>query len=257
MRITAALETGYVELFADPEVVGAWTLVVNGIAQSHVDLNDPAIIAFDYLRRMADIIDALAPKGALDVLHLGGGAMTLPRCMAVLRPGSRHQVVEFDADLIDLVLEHMPLNGDEQIDIVIGDALDELSVMPDAGQDVVVADIFRGGMIPRHVSTVEFAQEAKRVLRPGGLYIANIMDSPPLNFARRQAGILRDVFDQVAVVGDAAIVRGRRHGNLLLVGVGKGMPLSKLVRLLAADPHPVRVEHGARLAEFCQPQVAA
>jgi spermidine synthase len=240
------------ELFPDPDVVGAWTLFINGVAQSHVDLNDPQLIAFDYVRRIADIIDTLAPSGPLEVLHLGAGAMTLPRCLARMRPGSLQTVVEIDAELLRLVLEYLPLpaEDDELIETVVSDAAVELAARPDREFDVIVADVFEGGKVPAHVGTDDFARSAERALKPGGCYVANIMDGPPLEFARAQAAVLKGAFANVALVADAAVLRGRRHGNLLLVAGGREIAFSRLARRMAGDPFAVRVEHSERLDRF-------
>ncbi|HZM80297.1 MAG TPA: fused MFS/spermidine synthase [Candidatus Limnocylindrales bacterium] len=240
------------ELFPDPDVVGAWTLFINGVAQSHVDLNDPQLIAFDYVRRMADIVDTLAPAGPLVALHLGAGAMTLPRCLARMRPGSLQTVVEVDAELLRLVLEYLPLAAEDQelIDTVVGDAAVEMAAAPAREFDVIVADVFEGGKVPAQVGTEDFARSAARALKPGGCYVANIMDGAPLEFARAQAAVLKDAFAEVAVVADAGVLRGRRHGNLLLVAGGPEIGFARLTRRMAADPFAVRVEHGERLDRF-------
>lgn len=243
------VDTGTAELIPDPDLPDAWLLRLNGTAQSHVNLNDPTLIAFDYIRRFADVIDAVAPPGALDVLHLGGGAMTLPRCLSVLRPGSGQCVVELDRALADLVTTRLPLD-DEDIELIVADARAALEAADPASADVIVADIFTGNKVPPHVSTVEFAQAAHRVLRPGGWYLANIMDVAPLSVARRQAATLREVFAQVAVVADAALLRGRGTGNLLMVAGDDPEGIRKLTRRIAADPTRARVEHGPRLADF-------
>jgi spermidine synthase len=252
VRIRAAIATGVAELFPDPDVVGAWTLFINGVAQSHVDLNDPELIAFDYVRRMADIIDALAPAGALAALHLGAGAMTLPRCLARLRPDSLQTVVEVDADLLRLVLEYLPLATEDQelIETVVGDAAIEMAGRRPHEFDVIVADVFEGAKVPVQVGTEDFARSAARALKPGGCYVANIMDGPPLEFARAQTAVLMEAFANVAVVADAAVLRGRRHGNLLLVAGDAQLGLARLTRRMAADPFAVRVEHGDRLDRF-------
>lgn len=244
------VDTGTAELVPDPDLPDAWLLRLNGTAQSHVNLADPTMIAFDYIRRMVDIIDALAPAGALEVLHLGGGALTLPRCLAVMRPGSHQRVVELDATLTELVLTWLPLTGDEAPEVVIGDARTMLEAAPPGAADVVITDIFRGNKVPAHVTTVEFAQAAARALRPGGCYVVNIMDSAPLMFARRQAATLAAVFDQVAVVADAALLRGRGTGNLLMVAGDAALSLKPLIKRIAADPTRVRVERGPALAGF-------
>jgi len=252
VRIRAAVATGVAELFPDPDVVGAWTLFINGVAQSHVDLNDPQLIAFDYVRRMADIVDTLAPAGPLVALHLGAGAMTLPRCLARMRPGSLQTVVEVDAELLRLVLEYLPLAAEDQelIDTVVGDAAVEMAAAPAREFDVIVADVFEGGKVPAQVGTEDFARSAARALKPGGCYVANIMDGAPLEFARAQAAVLKDAFAEVAVVADAGVLRGRRHGNLLLVAGGPEIGFARLTRRMAADPFAVRVEHGERLDRF-------
>lgn len=252
--IQVDIETGFAELYPDPDVPGAFTLVVNGVPQSHVDLEDPDLIAFDYVRRMADIIDTLSPGGGISVLHLGAGAMTLPRCLTIMRPGSVHRVVELDAALLRFVLEYLPLGGDELVETVTGDAATVLACAPAASEDVVVADVFQGGAIPSSVSTLDFAAAAARVVKPGGCYVANIMDSPPLAFARAQVSQLTEVFDQVAVVADAGVLRGRRQGNLLLVGADEQASFAKVARRLAADPFAVRIEYGDRLTRWLRPR---
>ncbi|MBV1852403.1 spermidine synthase [Catellatospora tritici] len=247
--LVVRVDTGTAELIPDPDLPDAWLLRLNGTAQSHVNLNDPTLIAFDYIRRLADVIDTVAPAGALDLLHLGGGALTLPRCLSVLRPGSHQRVVEIDRALAELVQTRLPV-PDELTELVIADARTALAEAEPASTDVVVADIFAGSRVPVHVTTVEFARAARRVLRPGGWYLANVMDSAPLLFARRQAATLREAFGQVAVVADAALLRGRGTGNLVLVAGEDPAGIRRLTRRIAADPTRARVEHGAKLAEF-------
>jgi spermidine synthase len=248
--VRAVVRTGVAELIRDPDVPGAWTLRLNGVAQSHVDVGDPQLVAFDYVRRMIDVIDTLAPPGPIDVLHLGAGAMTAPRCLSAMRPSSTHMVIELDEELLSLVLHWMPLPGDGLIETVVGDAAEVLRVQEPHSFDVIVADVFEGGIVPAQVTTATFLADAARALRPGGCYVANIMDGPELDFARAQAALLREVFPTAAVLADAAVLRGRRNGNLILVGAGPDASLPRLVRRLAADPFAVRLEHGERLARF-------
>ena len=59
---------------------GAWTLYVDGTPQSHVDLDDPEWLGFEYVRRIGHAIDLVGPAGEpITAVHLGGGAFTLPR----------------------------------------------------------------------------------------------------------------------------------------------------------------------------------
>src|ERR1700683_241581 len=93
-----------VELLADLDRPRAWMLLVDGTPQSHVDLDDPQYLEFEYMRRIGHLLDLAAPDGEpLRVLHLGAGGLTLARYVAATRPGSGQLAVEIDAELGDLI----------------------------------------------------------------------------------------------------------------------------------------------------------
>ena len=99
-----------VELLGDLDRPGAWMLLIDGTPQSHVDLDDPGHLEFEYMRRLGHVVDLAAPPGApLRVLHLGGGGLTLARYTAATRPGSSQLAVEADAAVADLVRQRLPL----------------------------------------------------------------------------------------------------------------------------------------------------
>jgi len=247
----AAVAGGTAELLADADRDGSWMLLVEGTPQSHVDLDDPAHLEFEYVRRMGHVLDLAADPGApIDAVHLGGGALTLPRYVAVTRPGSRQRVVEIDQPLTDLVREHLPLPRGARIRVRNDDARTGLAALRDAAADVVVTDVFAGARTPAHLTTVEFAAEAHRVLRPGAFYVANIADGPPLRFARAQVATLRSVFRHVCLLAEPGTLRGRRFGNLVAVASDDELPLAQLTRRCAADPMPARVVDGRDLDRF-------
>ncbi|MDP9417680.1 MAG: spermine synthase, partial [Actinomycetota bacterium] len=91
---------GVAELLRDADRPDAWMLLVDGVPQSHVDLADPAYLAFEYVRRLGHAVDLVAKTGRpVDAVHLGGGALTLARYVATTRPGSRQRVMELDGPL--------------------------------------------------------------------------------------------------------------------------------------------------------------
>jgi len=226
-------------------------LLVNGTPQSHVDLDDPAHLEFEYVRRMGHVLDLAAEPGTpLDVVHLGGGALTLPRYVAVTRPGSRQRVVEIDQPLTDLVREHLPLPRGARIRVRADDARVGLSALHTGSQDVVLTDVFAGARTPAHLTSAEFAADAHRVLRPGGVYAGNVADGPPLRFARAQAATLRSVFRHVCLLAEPGTLRGRRFGNLVAVASDEELPIAGYVRNCAKDPMPARVVNGEDLDRF-------
>ena len=248
---------GTAELLADADRAGSWMLLVDDTPQSHVDLDDPTHLEFEYVRRMGHVLDLAAPPGEpVDVLHLGGGALTLPRYVAVTRPGSRQRVVEIDEPLTDLVRAHLPLPRGARIRVRADDARTALATRPDASADVVVCDVFAGARTPAHLTSAEFAAEVRRVLRPAGTYVANVADGPPLRFARAQVATLRTAFDRLCLLAEPGTLRGRRFGNLVAVASAVELPIAALTRRCAADPMPARVMDGEELDRFAGSAVA-
>ncbi|GGQ39797.1 spermidine synthase [Couchioplanes azureus] len=235
--------SGVAELVPDPDRPGGWTLLLDGTPQSHVDLGDPAHLEFEYIRRMATAIDLLAPAGApLRVLHLGGGALTLPRYIAATRPGSPQRVVEIDGALVDLVRAALPWDPRAKLRVRVADAREAVAGMRDGGYDLVIVDVFAGARTPAHLASVEFVREVARVLGPAGRLVANVADGPPLAYARTQVATIRAVLPEACLIADAAVLRGRRFGNLVVVAGRTPLPVAELSRRAAGDWFPGRVE---------------
>ncbi|MER6776570.1 MULTISPECIES: fused MFS/spermidine synthase [unclassified Streptomyces] len=229
----------------------AWLLTVDGAPQSYVDLDDPGHLEFEYVRRLAHVLDSVAEPGAvLDLLHLGGGALTLPRYAAATRPGSRQTVVEFDTALVELVAEHLPLPAGSGVTVHAADARAWLEGAAADSADVLVADVFGGSRVPAQLTSVEYAREAARVLRPGGVYAANLADGAPFDFLRAQLANFGAVFGELALVAEPGVLRGRRFGNAVLLASDAELPVAALSRRCAADAFAARVEDGAALARF-------
>ncbi|MFJ3493460.1 spermidine synthase [Streptomyces sp. NPDC086091] len=253
--VTRAVDHGTAKLMPDVDRERAWLLTVDGAPQSYVDLDEPTHLEFEYTRRLGHVLDVLAAPGRpLDALHLGGGALTLPRYLAATRPGSRQHVVEADRGLSALVAEHLPFPADADADAHVtvhpADARAWLEAAPDATADVLVADVFGGSQVPAHLTTLAYAREAGRVLRADGVYLANLADSAPFAFLRSQLATFAAVFGELALVAEPAVLRGRRFGNAVLIASHRPLDLTALARRTASDPFPARVEHGPALREF-------
>ena len=243
--------SGTAELVADRDRPRAWTLVLDGAPQSHVDLDDPAHLEFEYMRRLGHVVDLVAPpRRPVRALHLGGGALTLPRYVAATRPRSGQQVVELDGGLVEFVRRELPLDRAARIRVRTGDAREILERAPDAAFDLVVADVFAEARIPPHLTSVEFVAAAARALDVAGVYAANVTDGKALAFTRAQVATVRAVFRHTCLLADPAVLRGRRFGNLVLLGSHRELPVIALAARAAADPFPGRVVHGPDLVAF-------
>lgn len=245
------VDHGTAKLMPDVDRKRAWLLTVDGAPQSYVDLDEPAYLEFEYVRRLGHVLDTVAePERPLDVLHLGGGALTLPRYVAATRPGSRQQVVEMDQGLLDLVVEHLPLPAGDDIALHTADARAWLESAPADSADVLVADVFGGSRVPAQFTSVGYAREADRVLRGTGVYLANLADASPFAFLRSQLATFAAVFEELVLIAEPAVLRGRRFGNAVLVASHHPVNTAALARLTSADAFPARVEHGGALRDF-------
>ena len=245
------VDTGTAELVPDPDRPDAFTLLLDGAPQSHVDLADPTRLEFEYVRWLGDLVDLVAADGApISVLHLGGGGLTLPRYVAVTRRGSAQRVVEVDGALVELVRRELPLARECRPRVRIGDARDVVSSLRADSFDVVVGDVFAGAAIPAPLTTVEFLTQVARVLRPEGCYLQNVADGAGCAFTRGQVATQRAVFAETLLVSDASVLRGRRFGNLVLAAANRSLPVAELTRRGAGAAFPSRVMAGEQLDRF-------
>ena len=184
---------------------------------------------------MGHVIDQLGMPGQpITALHLGAGALTLPRYIEATRPGSRQQVLELEPALVDLVRAELPLPRGASIRVRYGDARATLAKLP-AGLrgavDLLVVDVFGGARIPAHVTSVEFYRECAAFLAPDGVLLVNVADGSGAAFARGQGATLSMVFDdasgggpRVAVLAEPQVLRGRRFGNFVFVASASAAP---------------------------------
>jgi len=269
---------GTAELVPDLDRTDSWLLFVDGVPQSGVDLADPGYLEFEYVRRIGHVADLAFPPGEpLRVLHLGGGALTLPRYLQHTRPGSRQLVAELDDALTGLVREHLPLPAGHRIRVRAADARAVAESVHPASYDLVIADVFAGAVTPAHLTTAEFTTATARALRPGGVYAVNVAagqlspgDStarekatisdmrPPggttprqgLDEARSAVATVRSVYAQTCMIAEASVLRGRRRGNLVIFGSDQPLPEAALARAVAGDPFPARLVTGEDLRRF-------
>ncbi len=230
---------GVATLLADPEVRDGWLLEVDGIPQSFVHLTDPTYLEFAYVQLIADVIERTAPTGEpLTALHLGGGGCTLPRYLAHTRPGSTQLVLEADDLLVEVVRRELGTSG---FRLKVGDARDSLGGLRPASSDVIVSDVFAGAQLPVGCTTVEYVEQVRTLLAPGGTYIANVADGPPLAFARGQVATLLAAFPHVLLLAEPSVLRGRRFGNVVLAGSSRPFDAVALGRAAARAPGMARL----------------
>ncbi|MGW5719759.1 spermidine synthase [Amycolatopsis sp. NPDC003865] len=236
---------GTAELLRDADRGNAWLVSVDGVAQSYVDLDDPANLEFDYVRRFGDVVDQL-PPGPVDALHIGGAACTLPRYVAARRPGSRQLVFDADGELVELVRAQLGLRI-PGVRVRITDGRAGLATRREDSADLAVVDAFERATLAGGLATLEATRAIATILRPAGIYLANITDGSGLPFARRFLATLREVFPEILLLADPAVLKGRRFGNLVFAASAARLPTAEIARRTASAAFPTRYVGGAEL----------
>ncbi|MEO5313963.1 fused MFS/spermidine synthase [Pseudarthrobacter sp. CC12] len=217
------IDTGDCDLIADQDNSTGWLLKINGVMSSHIDLADPLFLDFEYMRWMAALIESRWPPSDVSAaklrgLHLGGGACSLARYFSAAYPDARQVVVELDGKLAEYVRGWFDLPKAPLLRIRVGEARAVTETLTEHTRDFIIRDVFAGAFTPRPLTTAEFNQHAKRVLAPGGLYVANSGDAPDLKNAREDAATIAAAFKHTVIIADPAMLKGRRYGNMVMAG---------------------------------------
>ncbi|NHC15455.1 fused MFS/spermidine synthase [Motilibacter deserti] len=246
-------ETAYycAQVVADPGREGGRTLVLDDLRHAYVDLDDPAYLQFAYTTWFGAALDALHPRPApLRALHIGGGGFTMPRWIEATRPGSSSLVLELDPSVVEIAREELGLREGPALQVRTGDARRSMRSVADDAYDVVVGDAFGSLSVPWHLATRQLVEDVDRVLRPGGTYVANVIDYPPAAFLKAEIATIRDVFDHVALIAhDGGL--DTAGGNFVVLASDRPLDTDALLKALglAAD-HPAQLVSGGGLDAF-------
>lgn len=225
----------------EPDEYGGVSVLLDGHPQSYVHLDDPGFLAFEYVQHLACCIDGLMPNAPepLAISHIGGAGLTLPRYVQHTRPGSPQIVLEPDARLTEMVRQRLPLPRGHRIRVRPQAGRQGVALLKDAAADVLVLDAYAEGSVPADLTTVEAVRDQARVLRPGGVWLANLTDEPGMRFIARvaaaaaEAGLVHQTF-----VATHDILKGRRFGNTVVAASSSALALPQLRRLLARSAYP-------------------
>ncbi|WP_326561188.1 fused MFS/spermidine synthase [Micromonospora sp. NBC_01796] len=247
------VETAYhcASVEADADNPDGRLLVLNSAWHSYVDLADPTHLEFAYTQWIGAVADVFAPAGQrLDAVHLGGGGFTIPTYLTATRPGTVNTVFEIDGELVELGRRELGVRPGPELRAVVGDARMLVGELPDDSADLVVGDAFGHLVVPWHLATREMAADIRRVVRPGGMYVQNVIDYPPLRFIRAELATVKAEFTHVAVVAPPNAITGARGANFLIVAADTPLPIEALRTRLGALDEPVTVLDGPNLDGF-------
>lgn len=231
------ISTGSVTLTDDPD--GVTTVWVNGVPSSSMHV-DPDRLDFEYMRLFSAVVSIWQPPQRALAMHVGAGVGTFPRHLVHAYPDSRHIAVDIDATLPTLAREWWDLPRAPQLRLRQQDGLEALASRADSSLDLIVRDAFAGDSTPPELADEVWWGHAKRVLRPGGLVVANVSAVPAQATQRLDVLAARSSFPGVVAVGEGAVLKGRRRGNVVLAASAE-FNVAELRRYAASAPLPTSV----------------
>ncbi|GAB3076286.1 spermidine synthase [Corynebacterium aquatimens] len=240
---TYEIDTGTAEIVHEHD--GSLLLTVNGVPSSHIVPDEPERLEFEYMRWIVAAAEAFwgGEREKASVTHLGGGGCSLARYFAHAWRGSRNTVVELDGRLAELARAHFDIPRAPAVKIRVGDARAVTDTFHAASRDIIIRDVFAGSTTPRSLSTVDFYTQCFSALRPGGLYLANCGAHSDLKEAREELAGMLEVFPSVAAIADPPMLKGRRYGNIVLIGADHPLdPTPELTRALLGGAVPAHVK---------------
>lgn len=146
----------------------------------------------------------------LATLSLGAGSYTFPRYLLERYPGSVHDVAEIDPAVTRACERALKLDvsavraadGSPAMRVFHTDARNfvEAAVVKGWTYDVIYGDAFNHYSIPFHLTTKEFHDGIRTLLKPGGTYLANVIDTyESSRFLGWYARTLRETFNHVHI----------------------------------------------------------
>lgn len=225
------------------------------LRHSEADLADLGDLKYPYMRIYDALVNQAAGKNNAPVrlLLLGGGGYVFPNHLFRARPGSEIVVVEIDPGVTRAARQAFGLPADAPIEIhhmdarnYLADALRKNRKAPGTVPpfDFIVCDSVSDYSVPYQLTTREFLADVKQLLKPGGLYVMNLIDAYDVGaFMNAMAQTFSAVFPHRGAIS-AVPVLGPRNTTVF---IGSTAPLA-LEDLSAWTSRP-GVFHGLALTE--------
>jgi spermidine synthase len=159
-------------------------------------------------------------------------------------------VLEPDAELTAFVRRHLPLPARSGIKVRGTDGRRGIAELSDGYADLMIIDAFVGARVPAELTTAAFLADARRALIDHGVIMINLTDRGPLAYARRVLAGVRAAFPHTLLCAESSTLKGRRFGNVIIVGGAAPLPHAAIAERAGRSPFPYRVLRGARLSQL-------
>ncbi|MCX7965591.1 MAG: fused MFS/spermidine synthase [Syntrophorhabdaceae bacterium] len=213
-------------------------LILDNLIHSYVSLENPLHIEYEYERIYSDVLKWKFKKNErFKSLTIGGGGYTFPRYMEVYYPNADIDVVEIDPEVTKIVYSHLGLPNNTRIRSFNEDGRWYVMHCKEK-YDLIFTDAYNDLSIPYHLTTKEFLQQLKDILKPKGILMSNIID----NFQRgaflpSYMKTLSEVFgkDNVFLVSVSPDFENTKISTFIVIASNGQMDIDKFVHFVETE----------------------
>jgi len=179
-------------------------LVLDNLVHSYVSLEDPTFLVANYQKIFADVATYAAQQNpSLRALFIGGGGYVMPQYLEEMYPQSTLEVIEIDPEVTRVVFEYLGLSPDTSIVTHNEDARMVVPKLPEGQYDMVIGDAFNDLSVPYHLTTMEFNEQIRVLLKDNGIYAVNVVDKLHSGrFLRAYVNTLQQTFSYIYLICD-------------------------------------------------------
>jgi len=142
--------------------------------QSAMSLDDPFETSFRYPNYF-HLALAVQPEATRTlVVGLGGGSIV--KRMWRDYPSMTIDAVEIDPIVVDVAEKYFEMPADPRVRVITEDGRRYLNSTQEM-YDIIIMDAYYADSLPSHLTTVEFFEEVKSHLAPGGVLVYNVIGS--------------------------------------------------------------------------------
>ena len=149
-------------------------LTIDGVQHGGHIPGQPGRLVLPYFKCTVAALAFLdAPR---DYLFIGLGMGAVPSFLRTVQPDSVMDVAEIEPAVRDAAKEHFGLIEDDRLRVHIMDGREFVKTTRQR-YDAVFLDAYQDVFIPPHLTTLEFMNEVKAILKPGGVAVSNLWGS--------------------------------------------------------------------------------
>lgn len=176
----------YIAISQDPKDPNVRSMTLDRLIHSVVNMDNPKRLCYEYEWIYDAVLSTLYPGGQpLRTLFIGGGGYVFPRYLELTRPSSHIEVAEIDPAVTEAAYAAFGLPRDSTVDAYNMDARNRVSDLIRQQQsgrlterfDCIFGDSFNDYSVPYHLTTREFNELLRRLLKDDGIYMLNLIDS--------------------------------------------------------------------------------